>query len=196
MGLEDSTEKVLDNLQFIERKTQYGDLVIYQVLDKFFSPKIEISDSISLVYPQKVNMKVWPYLTSQENYFVSPTQGHTLDESIRSSTSESLIFPENSFSYPEASDSSIENTIADSKALVTYMEQNPLAAWAINLSKLSHIFTLVIGPGLLFGIYYYIRKSYITNYQGIIESFSVTLLVILLIDFINDLAHLLGFMAR
>lgn len=103
--------KVLDNLNFIEKKVELGDLVIYQLKDEFFGPKIEIQESVSLVYPQKVNMRVWPALASRSRGFISPAQGHNLDENLKAHIRQTLIFPENSFFYPEASDSSIENTV-------------------------------------------------------------------------------------
>lgn len=104
-------EKVLDSLSFIEKKAQFGDLVIYQVADKFFGPKIEIRENVSLVYPQKVNMRVWPWLISQGYEFISPAKSHDLDENIKSHIKENIIFPENSFSYPEASGSSLPEMI-------------------------------------------------------------------------------------
>lgn len=106
-------EKVLNSLDFIEKKTQFGDLIIYQVADKFFGPKIEIRENISLIYPQKVNMKVWPWLGSQNNGFFSPSQSHNIDENLKSHIKETLIFPENSFSYPDASESSVEQRVKE-----------------------------------------------------------------------------------
>lgn len=106
-------EEILDKLSFIKKKTQFGDLVIYQVADTFFGPKVEIRENVSLIYPQKVNMRIWPWLTSQINSFISPSQTHNLDENIKSHIKASLIFPENSFSYPDASESSVEQRIKE-----------------------------------------------------------------------------------
>lgn len=104
-------EKFLNSLNFIERKIQFGDLSVYQVSDELFGPKIEVHENVSLVYPQKKNMRIWPWLSSQVNSFVSPSKEHDLDENIKSHIKENIIFPENSFSYPEASGSSLPEMI-------------------------------------------------------------------------------------
>lgn len=115
------TEKVLNSLVFVEKKAEFGDLVIYQVGDEFFRPKIEIRENISYVYPQKVNMRVWPWLISQNDGFISPTQNTNLDENIKSHIKENIIFPEHSFSYPQASASSLESTVKELGTKLTGM---------------------------------------------------------------------------
>lgn len=97
-------EKVLNNLNFIEKKAEYGNLVIYQVADQFFGPKIAISNNISLVYPQNANMKVWPWLANKGNsFFISSVNDNNLDPSL-SSVKNVLIFPKYKFIYPEISE--------------------------------------------------------------------------------------------
>ncbi len=83
-------------------------MVIYQVADQFFGPKIEISNNVSLVYPQTANMKVWPWLANQTgSLFVSPLQDRSY-ELLTSHIKENFIFPQNTFFYPEASGSSLD----------------------------------------------------------------------------------------
>lgn len=102
-------EKVLNSLDFIEKKAEFGQLVIYQILDNFFGSKIEIHDDISLVYPQNINMKVWPWLINQSGGgLISPIRSQDLRDNLRPLIKESVIFPQKSFSYPEASRSSLE----------------------------------------------------------------------------------------
>lgn len=104
------TEKVLNSLKFINKEAEFGDLVIFKIKDEFFSPKIELKNNISLVYPQKAGIRSWPWLVSKDNIsFLSPSK-EDLDDNLKSQVFETIIFPENSFSYPEASASSLEET--------------------------------------------------------------------------------------
>ncbi|TSC87771.1 MAG: Uncharacterized protein G01um10147_457 [Microgenomates group bacterium Gr01-1014_7] len=103
-------EKVLNNLSFIKKEAEFGNLVVYKVAEEFFGSKIEIPNNISLVYPQKSSMQLWPWLASEKDAnFLSPVNDR-VDETLKSKASETLIFPENAFSYPQASSSSLENT--------------------------------------------------------------------------------------
>jgi len=169
------TEKVLDKLEFIERKVEYGDLVIYQISESFFGPKIEISNNISLVYPQTATMKVWPWLKSKQSYLVSPIQDHKLDDSVKGRVTESLIFPENSFSYPEATDSSIENTVKglDSQlsamvGTVQYLKQ----LGTIQTDTESTVSDIVLSSKKLVEIF---QGKSISEYSNLVEHFLPTL---------------------
>lgn len=82
------------------------------------------------------------------------------------------------------------------KAVITMLEQNPLAALFLNFRKFSYIFSAVIAPAFVFSVYYYMRKKYIEKDVILLESFSVSAATIFLINFFNDVSHLLGFLAR
>lgn len=89
------TEKVLDSLNFIEKKAEFGDLIIYKIQDQFFGPKIEFHENISYVYPQKADMTQWSWLGSRiGGSFISPIDDRSTDDAINSHEKETLIFPE------------------------------------------------------------------------------------------------------
>lgn len=140
----DEVEQALNGLNFIKKKVQFEDLIIYQVEDDYFKPRIEFSDNLSLVYPQESNMKVGPWLVSRvENFFVSPVQARKIDESIASLVRETLIFPENVSVDPEASASSIYNFWVDA-AKDYELLANPQIS-DIYINKVDNINSLVNG---------------------------------------------------
>lgn len=104
-------EGTLNNLKFIDKKIDFGDLVIYQLKDEFFSPEIEIKDVVSIVYPSKANIRMWPYMVSEDRGFILPIKNNDLDTTFNLPVKQTLIFPESSFSFPEASGSALENTV-------------------------------------------------------------------------------------
>lgn len=89
-----------------------------------------------------------------------------------------------------------QQEVQDRKEVVAMMEANPLAALFLQFKKLSIIYSVVIAPGFVFGIYYWVRKKYIERDMLAIETFSITITAMTLINFFNDFSYLLGFLAR
>lgn len=124
------TEKVLDSLDFVKKMEQFGALVIYQIDDHFFAPKIELGNNLSLVYPQKATMRVWPWILNQKTHLISPIEEHNIDNNYRSMVGEKIIFAENSFLYPESSEAGLENIVkslstqlTSARGTVQYLKQ-------------------------------------------------------------------------
>lgn len=105
----EDTEKLLNNLKFISKQLEIGNLIIYKVNDEYFAPKIEIVNNLTLAYPQENTVGIWSWLVSSSSYFISPVN-RDLSKGAERAVNQTIIFPENSFSYPEASASSINNT--------------------------------------------------------------------------------------
>lgn len=82
------------------------------------------------------------------------------------------------------------------KAVIALMEANPVAALFLNFRKFSYIYSIVILPSFLMSVYYYIRKKYIDKDIFMIEAYSISIAGMFMINFFNDAANLLGFLAR
>jgi len=117
------TEKVLDDLTFLERKTQFGDLVIYEILPEYFKQKIILADVINFVYPGKSLMRMWPYLISENlNDLITPLNNDS--NKIIARSNEAIIFPNLSFTYLEVSENGMDYVV------------NNLAVLLYNLSNI------------------------------------------------------------
>lgn len=102
------TEKILDNLIFIEKKEQFGDLIIYEILPEYFKPKVILTNAINFVYPQQANMRMWPYLISEDLYdYITPLNNSDVNNIISKSSS-AIIFPNLSFTNLEASEKGMD----------------------------------------------------------------------------------------
>lgn len=98
-------EKILNNLSsFLKKAAEFGDLVLYQVNDEAFGELIEIASNPSLVYPAKASTGIWPWLSGEGNMFLS-------DENIKNMDGETIVFAQDSFSYP--------NTASDSAQVIS-----------------------------------------------------------------------------
>lgn len=98
--------------------------------------------------------------------------------------------------YLVAKHSSITATQKSMEKLLEIVEANPLAAWALKFDKSRLIYSLVIAPAMLFGIYYYIRKKYISYNIDYVESAAFMAAITFLINFFNDASYLIGFLLR
>lgn len=90
-------ETRLDGLNFLEKKIQLGDLIIYELHDKYFIPKIKITNNISYLIPSEKNI-YWPWLVSLINgdLLSSVTGNSTL---LGNNAKEIIVFPEHVYKY-------------------------------------------------------------------------------------------------
>ena len=89
-----------------------------------------------------------------------------------------------------------QEVIDAGKAVIAMMEQNPLAAQFLHFRKFAYLYSSVIAPAFVLAVYYYMRKKYMEKDVILLESFSVSAATIFLINFFNDVSHLMGFLAR
>ena len=88
-----------------------------------------------------------------------------------------------------------EQTQREVNALLTYVEANPLAAWLLRFKKLSFIYSYFFAPSVFIGFYYYLRRKYWYQ-QDLIYMVAIMVFSMLLINFVNDVSVLLGFLLR
>lgn len=101
------TEKVLDGLNFLERKVHYGDLIIYELLPKYFKSKVVLANNINFAGPNETKMKIWPFMVFEKSYnIITPTNDY--EREIIERSGEKIFFPKLSFSYMEASGSGMD----------------------------------------------------------------------------------------
>ena len=86
-------------------------------------------------------------------------------------------------------------TQEDARALLQYVELNPLGALFLQFHKLKYLYSFFFAPGVFIGFYYYIRKRYWEK-QDILMMHAIMIVSWLLLNFFNDLSALLGFIAR
>ena len=87
------TETVLDNLDFLDRETTFGDLTIYKLKDIYFQPKIIISDNINFLYPSKKNL-FWPWMVSTPSAQMIGTIQQKKDSSVLDRVNKIIVFSE------------------------------------------------------------------------------------------------------
>lgn len=101
-GLEnpDELEKVLNQLDFLEQKVQFGDLIVYQLKDRFFKPQISFEYDVDLLYPGNENLSFWPgVIKSPDTKFATPLDNMAFDQK------NTFVFPSASFIYGNSSES-------------------------------------------------------------------------------------------
>lgn len=106
----DEIEKILNGLPFLERKMQYGDLIIYEIRAEYFQPKVMLTNAINLIYPEDATMRIWPYLVgSISNHMITPINNNA--NKIIQQSSELTVFPSLSFNYLDASESGMDEIV-------------------------------------------------------------------------------------
>ena len=63
--------------------------------------------------------------------------------------------------YLVAKHTTTEITQKKVEAWINLSEANPFAAWILKFEKMRIIYSVVLAPALVFGIYYYYRKKYV-----------------------------------
>ncbi len=118
------TEQILNSLDFLERKAEFGELVVYQLKEDLYKPKITLSDNPIVVYPLGANMGIWPWVANSSNSLLITAP--KLQDGDFASSKELLVFPKKSLSYVEASASSTQSII-DALTTIPYsLTSSPL----------------------------------------------------------------------
>ena len=97
--------------------------------------------------------------------------------------------------YLIAKYTSNEQIIETGKAIIAAGEQNPIAALLLQFNKAKFLYSYVIAPSLLIGIYWFFRNKYGQN-QEVLEGFAITTAMVFLINFFNDASYLMGFLLK
>lgn len=94
----DNLETILNTLDFLEKKTEIGKLIIYKFKNDYYQPKIILSESANLVYPGRENYLQITSLFGSANEIVTPQQDSQVEQELQHIKSIS-IFPENHMEY-------------------------------------------------------------------------------------------------
>src|SRR3989344_3014531 len=90
------SERILDNLGFLNKKSIFGDLSIYELTEDSYKPRIVLFDFPILAYPKdNIESSVW-HSKKTGLAIVSPKDQSDMDL-LRSKSSKVIIYPENSF---------------------------------------------------------------------------------------------------
>lgn len=89
------TEEVLNNLFFLEKRAQFPELVVYELLPSYYEPKIVLSNQMQLVIPEKATIRMWPWLarTNTGNILTTSDNKSIGVQNIQ----ETIVFPSESF---------------------------------------------------------------------------------------------------
>lgn len=79
--------------------------------------------------------------------------------------------------------------VAEDVALM--FEVNPVSRYMFGLESLKHLFSYAIAPGMLTGLYWFLRRRY-WNQKEALEGYAVAFLTIMFIDALNDASMALG----
>lgn len=111
-------ESVLNNLDFLEKKQQFGQLVIYKILDKDYRAIFSISNNNQVVYPGQTDiMKI----ISLSNKDIITPLANTENDLLKSKTQ--ISFPYKKIQYVESSPSAMIASIND---IFANQSQSPL----------------------------------------------------------------------
>lgn len=106
----EALEKSLNNLYFLERVSQFGDLVIYKFSDEYYKPILVATDNIQVIYPGGSDINRIFSLAQGKGNIITPLQ-HDVDNKTFISSHNLLIFPEKRIEYFESSASSMVTRI-------------------------------------------------------------------------------------
>ena len=98
--------------------------------------------------------------------------------------------------YLIAKHTSIEDTQRSAKEITTLVEQNPIAAMILQFEKAKYVFSFVLFPAMVCGVYYYHRRKHKDTNQEYLESMAVIIFLSFLFNFFNDASYLMGFLAQ
>lgn len=99
-------ESVLDNLNFLKKDGQFGQLTIYKLTDESYRPILTLASNIQLVYPGSTNMMRILSLTEDKGDMITPVSG-TVPEEVYQNSRQMLIFPDKKIDYLESSPSAM-----------------------------------------------------------------------------------------
>ncbi len=83
--------------------------------------------------------------------------------------------------------------IGAAENVVIQFEANPLARYVLASEDMSLIFTMVIFPGMVGGLYYFMRRYLLSKGDELtLTSIAVMIVVVAFSNFLNDFSILLG----
>lgn len=85
-------------------------------------------------------------------------------------------------------------TVGIAEDVVLIMEANPVARWFFSFEMGKQMFSFVVAPALLIGLYYNLRRRYADN-PIVLESYAIAFVALAFMDVLNDVSILLGFLA-
>lgn len=92
-----NTEKILDNLHFLNRAQSFGDLIIYKVKDEYRDNPVIVAANYQIIYPSDKSL-TWPYLIGGSEGIITPLDNN--DSEISANAIRQIIFPNASFTFP------------------------------------------------------------------------------------------------
>lgn len=99
-------ESVLDNLDFLKRERQFGQLVIYRLTDENYKQILRLTDDFQIIYPGGSNIMQIISLTNNNADLITPVS-KKVDELALERAKQILIFPDKKIDYFESSPSAM-----------------------------------------------------------------------------------------
>ena len=88
----------------------------------------------------------------------------------------------------------VAETVGVAEEVVLQMEANPVARWFFGIASFKLIYSYILAPGLLIGLWWFLRKKYY-NDEIVLQSYAVALFAFFFLNFMNDFSILLGVLA-
>jgi len=89
-----------------------------------------------------------------------------------------------------AQQTTMAETIEQAEKVIDYVERNLVTAFLFKLGGLKYIYTEILVPGMLVGMYYFFRRKF--GYDGAM-GFAMMACMVFLTNFINDGAYLAAY---
>lgn len=90
----ENLEKILTDLPFLDKKAQFGQLVIFELQDDFFSPRVFTTQQVHIFTSNKGMLGTWPWLLEKGDVpviFLSPAKDALSDVIFQNSLSYSAM---------------------------------------------------------------------------------------------------------
>ena len=169
------TEQVLDNLNFLERKIQYGDLVIYELLPQYFKSKVILTNSINFAFPQTATMRMWPYLIFENSNDSITSLNNDIDKIIAESK-EIVVFPQLSFNYLEASEKGLDLVVNNLAVLLYSLTDTKAMLNKDSDIDTERVLTQIISAGEdLINVHIYLKNNDILQVDPLIRQYTQTI---------------------
>lgn len=91
-------EQILDTLSFLSGKAEFGDLIVYQLKDEFFIPKLKFVTDTQYLMPSEENW-LWPWLIKENDGDILYPINSNYKEQLKSHSNELVVLPEHIYSY-------------------------------------------------------------------------------------------------
>lgn len=95
-------EAILNDKNFLERKEQFGDLVIFYVKDDSFAPKFRLTDNVQYLISGK-EASIWPWVLSDKGGDLLTPIDNNKDDSLSDYAKEVILIPQSTQTYVERS---------------------------------------------------------------------------------------------